>query len=95
MFDTLPKDTSEFIIITMLKPGETESTKGTFALEGAASEVVNIEALFLVPMMPRLLRLKPTLVHENPKPKKGNQKRLVLLHESPRKSLSYRCIEEG
>jgi len=44
------------------------------ASKAAAPKVMSMEALALVPMVLRLPRLKPTPVHENPKPNKYKNK---------------------
>jgi len=75
VFDTLPKDTQQFILNTMSKLGETTSTGGTVSSEGAAPEVVSMEALSLMPMALRSPRPKPILVHDNPELKKDKEKR--------------------
>jgi len=54
----------------MFRPGETASTRGVVAFEGASLEVVSMEELTPVPTAPRSPRPKPTPVHEHPKPKK-------------------------
>jgi len=72
----------------MLGAGETASNEGTVASEGAALEVVSMEALAPMPTTPRLPRPKPTPVHENPKPNKDKHKWLMTVHESPRKHSS-------
>jgi len=78
----------------MSRPGEAASTGGTVASEGAAPEVVSMEAPALVPMAPRSNRMKPTPVRENPKPKKDKKKRYMLVHKSPRKHSTTQGLEE-
>lgn len=86
-FSNLPKLNQFFFLETMLgpSPAETMSTGGDIASEGGAPEVVSMEALAPIPMVPRFPRLKSTHVRETQKSKKDKQNKSVLVHESPRK----------
>lgn len=72
----------------MSGPGETASTEGTVASEGATPEVVSMEAPIPVPTALRSPRPKPTLVRETHKPKKDKKKMAMSVHELPRKHSS-------
>lgn len=88
VFERLPKDTQQFILNAMSGLGEIASTEGTIASTGAVLEVISMETPASMPTTSRSPRLKPTPVRENPKPKKENKKRPILVCESPRKHFS-------
>lgn len=92
-FSNLSELNRTFILENMLAPSpvETMSTSGDFSSEGAVPEVVNVEVPAAVPTAPRSPRPNPTPVKEVPKIKKDKQKKLVPVHESPRKHAATRA----
>lgn len=69
----------------MSKLGETVSTRGVVASEGAALELMSREDPVFLPTALRSPKPKTTLVREVPKTKKEKQKKPMSMHESLRK----------
>ena len=80
-----PESDKNVINNFMPTTAETASTGGIVTSEGATHEFMSMEVPTAMPKAPRSPRPKPMPKREAPKPKRDKQKKMMPVHESPRK----------